>query len=133
MSTEPQLGRIAKSMHKVGWALTVLVVAGLVFSASMKLIQSEGLEKGAEEIGWKVEHLYVLGFVELACALIYLFPTTAVLGAILVTGYAGGAIATHARLEQNFVGPIVLGVLTWLALFLRDRRIRSMLPFWFGY
>jgi hypothetical protein len=59
---------------------------------------------------------------------LYAIPQTAVLGAILLTGYLGGAIATHVRIEEGFVPPLILGVLIWLGLYLRDRRLRALVP-----
>jgi hypothetical protein len=64
----------------------------------------------------------------LACTIIYVIPRTAVLGAILLTGYLGGATATHVRLGEPFFVPIVLGVLVWGGLYLRDDRVRSLVP-----
>jgi uncharacterized protein YndB with AHSA1/START domain len=69
-----------------------------------------------------------LAFVELGCLAIYLFPRTAVLGAILLTGYLGGATATHVRIGDMFLPPILVGVLVWLGLFFRDERLRVLLP-----
>jgi hypothetical protein len=70
----------------------------------------------------------VIGVAELACALLCLIPRTSVLGAILVTGVLGGAVATHVRVEGAFAAPVVLGVIAWGGLFLRDERIRALLP-----
>jgi hypothetical protein len=70
-----------------------------------------------------------LGIVEIACTVVYAIPQTAVLGAILLTGYLGGAIATHVRLEEGFLPPVILGVLVWLGIYLRDARLRALLPF----
>jgi len=73
--------------------------------------------------------LLTLGIVEASCAILYLIPRTAVLGAILVTGYLGGAVATHARVgDPAFITPALLGVIAWLGLFLRDRRVRALIP-----
>jgi Mn2+/Fe2+ NRAMP family transporter len=69
-----------------------------------------------------------LGVVELASAVIYLIPQTAVLGAILLTGYMGGAIATHVRLEEPFIIQTMIGVVVWLGIFLRDARLRQLIP-----
>jgi len=69
-----------------------------------------------------------LGIVELTCAAIYAFPPTAVLGAILLTGYLGGATATHVRVGDLFHMPILVGVLVWLGLYLRDGRLRAIVP-----
>lgn len=68
-----------------------------------------------------------IGIVELLCVVVYLIPRTSVLGAILITGYFGGAVATHVRVSDAFVIPLVLGVLAWGGLFLRDARLRELL------
>ena len=81
-----------------------------------------------EHLGYP-EHPFALAIVEVSCTLVYLIPRTAVLGAILLTGYLGGAIATHVRLlEMQFLTPLVLGVLIWGGLFLRDPRVRALIP-----
>jgi hypothetical protein len=69
-----------------------------------------------------------LGILELICAVIYVIPRTSMLGAILLTGYLGGAIATHVRVGEQFIMPAVLGVLIWGGLYLRDYRLRALLP-----
>ena len=69
-----------------------------------------------------------LAVLEIACVLVYLIPATSVLGAILLTGYMGGAICTHLRVGDPFVVQIAVGVLVWLALYLRDPRLRALIP-----
>lgn len=69
-----------------------------------------------------------LGILEVACVVVYLIPRTAVLGAILLTGYLGGAVATHLRVGDPCFGPILLGVVLWGGLFLRDPRLRTLIP-----
>jgi hypothetical protein len=66
--------------------------------------------------------------VELCCVLLYLIPQTAVLGAILLTGYLGGATATHVRVDEAYFMPVVVGILVWLGLYLRDPRLRALVP-----
>ena len=66
--------------------------------------------------------------VSLACALLYAIPRTSVLGAILVTGYFGGAVATELRVGGVFVGPLMLGIFAWAGLYLRDARVRALIP-----
>jgi len=115
-----------------GWVMSVLPALGLLASAAMKFIQPEGMDKGFEKLGWPMSLALVLGVIELAGVLIYLFPPTAALGAILLTGYLGGAIATHTRIQDPFLSSmlpqIVLGMLLWGGLWLRDSRVRSILP-----
>lgn len=64
-----------------------------------------------------------IGVIEIAVAILYLIPQTAFIGAVLVTAYLGGAIATHVRIDDNFIAPVIMGVLVWVALGLRDGRI----------
>jgi hypothetical protein len=83
----------------------------------------------SEHLGYPARLAVALGIVEVGCTLVYLMPRTAVLGAILLTGYLGGAVATHTRLlEMQFFVPLVLGVLIWGRLFLRDSRVRALIP-----
>jgi hypothetical protein len=70
-----------------------------------------------------------LGIVELTCTILYVIPRTSVLGAILLTGYLGGATATHVRVADAYFMPILVGVLVWLGLYLRDTRLRALVPF----
>ena len=70
----------------------------------------------------------MLGVLELACTILYAIPRTSVLGAILLTGYLGGATATHVRVGDSFIMTVVLGVVVWGGLFLRDARLRALIP-----
>lgn len=118
-----------KVLTWIGWILTVLVSLMLVFSATMKFNSPpEMVEAFEKQLGYPAKLLLAIGFVELTCVILYLIPQTAVLGAILLTGYLGGAVATHVRIEENFVAPIVVGVVVWVALYLRDPRIRQLAP-----
>src|SRR3954469_2086454 len=81
-----------------GWVLTIIPVAMMVMSAVMKLVKPPQVTEGMAKFGWPERYLPVLAAVELGCVLLYLIPRTAVLGAIVMTGYLGGACATHARL-----------------------------------
>jgi len=112
-----------------GRVLTVLPALLLLFSATMKFLMPPGAAEGFEQLGWPERYAVALGIVELACTVIYLVPQTAVLGAILLTGYLGGATATHARLGEAFFMPIIVGVVLWLGLFFRDARLRALVPF----
>ena len=120
------------SIGTPSWMLwTGRVISGLLvalFSASAvpKFIPS--LAAGMEKAGWSPTVAPVLGVTELLCAVLYAIPQTSVLGAILLTGYMGGAIATHARIGEPFVAQIVIGMLIWVGLFLREARLRSLIP-----
>jgi uncharacterized membrane protein YphA (DoxX/SURF4 family) len=100
----------------------------LLFSAAMKFAKPPAAVEGMAKLGLPESLLFGLGILELVCTIIYIIPRTAVLGAILLTGYLGGAILTHLRVGDNFIGPIVFGVFIWGGLFLRDPRIRALIP-----
>jgi hypothetical protein len=117
-----------KWMFWTGWVVTALPALSLIFSAIFKIIQSQQILKEFDRLGWQGASVMPLGIVELACTIVYLIPQTSVLGAILLTGYLGGATATHVRINDNFAPPIVMGVLVWLGLFLRDPRLRALIP-----
>ena len=113
----------------IGWALTGLICLGLAMSAFFKFQQSpDVLKEFSGRFGYPDNTLVVIGCVEVACLLLYAFPRTSVLGAILLTGYLGGAIATHVRVEDAFLPPAIMGVLAWLGLYFRDPRLRALVP-----
>src|SRR5947209_3018028 len=130
MTVETETPRLSKAAVISGWIIGVLPVLLLLFSAIMKLSKSAGVVKGFAQFGYP-EHLLVpIGITEFACTILYLIPQTAVLGAILLTGYFGGAVATQVRVsDPTFILPALCGVLLWLGLFLRDRRLRALVPF----
>jgi hypothetical protein len=95
----------------------------------LKLAGGQQMTTGWAAFGYPLSTLFPIGVTELACALLYAIPRTSVLGAVLVTGYLGGAVATHVRLSQPvWTVPALLGVLAWLGLWLRDPRLRELLP-----
>ena len=117
-----------KKMLWAGYVVSALPVAVFVFSAVMKFSKAEEPMKGYLELGWSPNAAVCLGITELVCTLIYVIPRTTILGAILLTGYMGGAIATHARIGQAFYLQILIGVLVRLGPFLRDSRLRALIP-----
>ena len=121
---------VAKS-GKLVWAgrvLTVLVSLMFLLSAAMKFLGGEELKKGMEQMGLAESLAVPLGILELACVVIYLVPATSILGAILLTGYLGGAICTHLRIGDPFIIHIVLGVVIWLGIYFREPRLRTLIP-----
>ena len=119
---------ISKTALWTGRIITALAVLMLTFSGVMKLVKPAPLVEEFTRLGYGEGLALGIGIVELACVVLYAIPRTAVLGAVLLTGYLGGAVATHVRIGDQFVSPIVVGVVVWLGLFLRDRRLRALLP-----
>ncbi|MCA9018351.1 MAG: DoxX family protein [Planctomycetaceae bacterium] len=111
-----------------GRVISALVAFVFGMSAIMKFKGGPELSEGMAHMGLPDSMVLPLAILELACLLIYLLPWTAVLGAILLTGYLGGAICTHWRVGDPFVIQIAIGVLVWLGIFLRDRRLWQLLP-----
>jgi len=113
---------------KAGWVISILVSLMFVFSATMKLMGGPELAKGMEHLELAKIPITPLSILELTCVAVYLIPPTSVLGAILLTGYLGGAILTHWRVGDMFVVHIVLGMLIWLGIYLREDRLRALIP-----
>lgn len=115
----------------IGRVLTGLAVAFLAFDAGIKLVAAPEAVAGTVQLGWTAAHLPVLAALELACLVLYLVPRTAVVGAVLWTGYLGGAVATHLRVGNPLVShtlfPVYVAALVWGGLYLRDARVRAML------
>jgi len=115
-----------------GRALSGFAVAFLLFDGIMKFFMDklppEALEAGAA-LQWPIEKMPLVGTILLLCVLLYLIPRTAVLGAILLTGYLGGAVASHIRVDNPLFShtlfPIYIAIFIWLGLYLRDRRVKQ--------
>ena len=120
--------RVSKKALWTGRILSALPVPLFLMSAGMKLAKADDVIKGMDHLGYPGALILPLGILELTCTILYAIPQTAVLGAILLTGYLGGAIATHVRLGEPFVMHIVIGIVLWLGIFLRDPRLRALLP-----
>jgi len=118
----------SKAMVWAGRVLSALPVLMLLFSASVKLSKSEDVVKAFTTFGYPESVIVGIGVTELICTILYAIPQTAVLGAILLTGYLGGAAATHVRAGEPYFGPIVIGVVLWIGLYLRDARVRALAP-----
>ncbi|MCX5691609.1 MAG: DoxX family protein [Planctomycetota bacterium] len=119
---------VSNKARIVGWVLTLLPSALLTFSGVMKFIDSDELKKGFEHLGIGYDLAKPLGVLELSCVAVYLFPRTSILGAILIAGYMGGAILAHLRINEGFGPQIAVGVFVWLGLFLREPRLRQLVP-----
>jgi hypothetical protein len=126
----PAQPRLAGSnkLRRAGYILTALPAPLLVMSAVMKFLKPEDVVKGFAHLGLPEKLAVGLGVLELACLVLYLIPRTAVLGAILLTGYLGGATFAHLRVGDPFFMPVVLGMIVWGGLFLREARLRALIP-----
>jgi hypothetical protein len=115
-----------------GWIVTGLVGAFLAFSASLKFFMPDVVRNTMGGLGWPAHHDLMIGIIEAGCVILYLVPRTAVLGAVLETALLGGAIAMNVRVDNPLFSHelfgVYLGVLVWLGLWLRDPRIRALMP-----
>ncbi|MFG0294526.1 MAG: DoxX family protein [Maioricimonas sp. JB045] len=111
-----------------GRILSGLIGAMFGMSAVMKFVGGPEMKEGMSRFGIPETMALPLGIVEAVCVIAYLIPQTCVTGAILLTGYLGGAICTHWRVGDVFVVHIILGVLLWVALWLREPRLRPLAP-----
>jgi hypothetical protein len=120
---------VPKWMYWLGWVLTVLPSAMLTLSAYGKITHMAPVVEGlVKQGGWKLDYIRPLGIVELLCTILYLNPKTAVLGAILLTGYMGGAICQHLSHGEWAIVQVIFGVVIWLGIFLREPRLWSLMP-----
>jgi len=120
---------VTKKMLWASYIMSALPVLLLLLSAVMKWVQPPAVVQGFPHYGFTAGLMFKLGFVEFACTVLYLVPRTSILGAILLTGYFGGATATVVRVGDSFIMPVLLGVLLWGGLFLREPRVRALIPF----
>ena len=117
---------VSKAARWTSYVMSTLPVLMLLMSGVMKIMQTAEVAKGFAN--WPAGSAVAIGILELVCTAIYLVPRTAVLGAILLTGYLGGAVAVTVQMGMAFWLPAVFGVLVWGGLWLRDPRIRALLP-----
>lgn len=121
-----------RSARRAGLIVSALPVLFLAADLAGKLLRIAPAVEGTVQLGYKADVLVPLGLLQLACLALYLWPRTAVLGAILWTGYLGGAVATHVRLGNplltHVLFPVFVGGLLWLGLWLRDARLRALVP-----
>ena len=111
-----------------GWVLSILPSLMLLTGAINAFRGAPMVVQGAEHLGYSASIVPVMGILELLCSLLYLIPATSLYGAILLTAYFGGATASHLRIgERAFIAPVLFGMVVWVGLALRDRRISDLL------
>ena len=121
----------SKGMLWSGWVMSAVPALFLLMDGVMKLMKPEIVVKTTVQLGYPESVILGLGILLLACTVLYLIPRTCILGAILLTGYLGGAVATHVRVEDGVfpaLFPVILGALLWGGLVLRDGQLRDFLP-----
>ena len=131
-STPPGIRALPPALVWTGRVLSSVVVLFLVLDGVMKLIGIAPVVDAFRQLGYPLESAPLIGYLALACAVLYALPRTAVLGAIVLTGLLGGAIATHVRVHDplftHTLFGVYLGVMAWGGLWLRDGRLRAMIP-----
>src|SRR5215468_606101 len=142
MQPQSEVEEISRAKLWTGRLITFFTVVFLLFDTMDKVLNLPVAVQGTVRLGYPASLVIYIGIVELVCLAAYLYPRTAVLGAILLTGYLGGATATQVRVEDPwFIFPVVVGVLVWVGLLLRNERLRPLFPlqllkapalFWIG-
>ena len=128
MQSAIQPAPVSKASLWTGRILSTLAVLLFVFTAMFSLLKPAAAMQGFVHYGYPQSALLRIAIVEILCAIVYAIPRTAVLGAILLTGYLGGATATHVRVGEPPILAIIVGIVVWLGLYLRDRRLRALIP-----
>jgi hypothetical protein len=127
----------SKAIHKwmrwTGNGLSAVVILFMLMDAALKLAQLPIVLETTAQVGWPIGSITSLGLVLLACTALYAVPRTSILGAILLTAYLGGAVATHARigspLFSHTLFGVYIGIALWGALYLKNDRLRSLMPY----
>jgi DoxX-like family len=122
---------VSKKRLWAGRIISLVTALFLLVDAIMKLVKPAPVVEATVRLGYAESVIIGLGIVLLISTVLYLIPTTSVLGAILLTGYLGGAVATHVRVQEGWfsiIFPVVFGALLWLGIYLRNDRLRAVVP-----
>jgi hypothetical protein len=132
MSTDSKVVSNSKAMLWTGWAMSGLTVFFMLFDSISKLAMEHHVVEATTKIGYPIDVIRPLGIVLLVCTVLYAIPRTAIFGAILLTGYLGGAVASKVRIDDPFFSSVLFGVyfgiLAWGGLYLRDNGLRTLIP-----
>jgi hypothetical protein len=118
----------SKAMLWAGRILSGLIVVFMAFNAAIGFTKPAMVQQAFEHMGYPYSLHSLFAILMIGCTLVYAIPQTSVLGAILLTGYFGGAIATHLRIGEPPYFPIVIAVVAWIGVYLRDERLRALVP-----
>jgi hypothetical protein len=133
MTSTTHIASPEKNKLVAGYVLTALAGLFLAFDTVLKVLRLAPAVQGTTELGYPTDSVLWIGLIELVCVALYLVPRTSVLGALLLTGYLGGAIATHVRLSNPLLThtlfPIYVALLLWAGLYLREMRLHALVPF----
>ena len=128
MSTSDPTRPVTQAVLWTGRVLSVLPCLLLVMAGVLMLIQHPMVVQDSAKHGYSGTSLHFIGAALLVSVVLYLIPRTAILGAILLTGYLGGAVATHVTHGELWVAPVIFGAILWLGLLLRDRKLQAIFP-----
>ena len=124
---------VSKTQARIGWVLSSLTIAFMLFDAAGKLALETHVIDATTKIGYPLAAIRPIGLIALLCTVLYALPRTAVLGAVLLTGFYGGAVASKIRIEDPLFSSILfavyMGFIAWAGLYLRDERARALFPF----
>ena len=132
MQSESQTAPVSNKALWAGRIISALPIVFLLFDSVIKLVLINPVSESVDQLGFPVSLVRGIATIELVCIILYIIPRTSILGAILLTGFLGGAVAAHVRvgnpLYTHSLFPIYVGALIWLGLYLRDRRLRELVP-----
>ncbi|MGM0922758.1 MAG: DoxX family protein [Bacillota bacterium] len=124
---------VSKGRLLTAWVMSGLVILFMLLDSIMKFVKPAQVVEGTLSLGFEEHHIFIIGLLGLLSTILYLVPRTSLLGAVLLTGYYGGVIVTHLRLDaplfSHTLFPVYLAVLAWGGLWLRDETVRSLFPF----
>jgi DoxX-like family len=132
MQLRTQAGPVSKGRLWTGRIISGLVVLFLLFDSITKVIKVRAVMEASTQLGYPANTIFTIGIILFVCTAFYIIPQTAVLGAILLTGYLGGAVAANLRIGSamfNTFFPIVFAALAWVGIFLRESRLGVLIPF----
>ena len=132
MQSGTQEGPVSKGRLWTGRIISAVVVLFLLFDSITKVMKVRAVMEASAQLGYPVNAIVTIGIILLVCTVFYIIPRTAVLGAILLTGYLGGAVAANLRIGTsmfNTLFPIVFAALAWTGIFLRESRLGALIPF----
>lgn len=129
MQPAGQTSTVSKGSLWTGWIFVALIFLFMLFDGGIKVLRLAPAVEGTARLGYPTSLVLPIGVVGLVCAFLYAIPRTSILGAILLTGFLGGAPATQVRVQDPwFFFPVAIGVLVWVGPFLLDERLRALIP-----